>query len=72
MRGRTLIVADYFFGGLYIKRCKLNLRSVKYVERHAGHKALENLQRRNEDNWGASSIRRCEMFSFNFHGETYP
>ena len=48
-RMRTFIVADYFFGGSYIKRCKLSLRSVKFVESHAGHEALENLRRHSSE-----------------------
>jgi hypothetical protein len=46
------------FGGSCIKRCTfLLLRSVKNVERHVGHKALENLQRFNheDDNGRAES-----------------
>ncbi len=46
---RTFMVADSFFGGSYIKRSKLSLQSVKHVEPHAGHAALENLQRLNKE-----------------------
>ena len=48
-RMRTLIVADYFLGGSYLKRYKLSIRRVKYVEPHAEHEAMENLQRLNKE-----------------------